>query len=678
VALDLALREREDERLCCRASGVESAGEARASAALWWHERRPYDWGGDLVPRRTQEALIELTTDLVVEHFDDAACAIYGVDVAAVRGRALCDVLLSDAGPIEWAQHWAAVRAGAPFERLMIHRSCAGLRVWVTARLEATPQGARLRARRASGRAVLEAQPGGVVAAISRMLEVGGVGLWMDDRITDEFDWSRQARALHDLSPDVEVTPALLFGRIHPDDRSQAAAEIQRGIAEKIPYDGVLRVKHGERDYRHLRVFGGASYDDEGVALLSVGGVVDISETVALRARIRELEDQLRVAQRGDVVGRLAGGVAHDFNNFLTGILGCCEMMALETLPETSREDIRQIRAATLRAAELTRQLLAFGRRQALRRRVLAPSQVLSDVLGLLRRTIAANIELQLQPVEVKARVLADDTQLHQVLTNLVVNAAQAMPGGGRVEIGASEVALSEGEVTGGEAGTYVRFAVEDSGPGVPEELRARIFEPFFSTKPAGHNSGLGLSVVQGIVEQHQGHIVLRDGTLGGARFEVYLPVTDQALGAGDVPVVVRSDVWASALRVLLVEDEKMVRELTKRILVGAGFTVSEAPDADSALRRAVDQEFDVLLTDIVLPGMSGPELVARLRQHGRTFRVVYMSGYPADFVDSRVQLEPNEVLVQKPFTAETLVTALRGGRNTTTQASDARGAVER
>ena len=137
--------------------------------------------------------------------------------------------------------------------------------------------------------------------------------------------------------------------------------------------------------------------------------------------------------------------------------------------------------------------------------------------------------------------------------------------------------------------------------------------------------------------------------------------MTDQAVGAASDAPVVRSDVWQTGLRVLLVEDEKMVRELTKRILVGAGFRVTEAPDADSALQRAADQEFDVLLTDIVLPGMSGPDLVARLRQHGRSFRVVYMSGYPADFVDSRVQLEPNELLVQKPFTAATLIAALRG-----------------
>jgi two-component system, cell cycle sensor histidine kinase and response regulator CckA len=616
------------------------------------------------VPGRNQDAVIELTTDLLVEELDHAASAMYGLDESVTRGRALADVLLSDSGTIDWDAHWTSVRAGARFERLMLHRSCSGLRVWVVARLEATPQGARLCARRASGREVLEEQPGGVVGAIEKMLGVGGVGLWMDDRITDEFDWSPLALALHDLPPDVEVTPAMLFGRMHPDDRGQAAAEIQRGIAEKLPYDGVLRVKHGERDYRHLRVFGGASYDSEGLALLSVGGVVAVSEQVLLRARIRELEDQLRAAQRGDVVGRLAGGIAHDFNNILTGILGCCEMLGLEALQPTQLEDVRQIRAATLRAADLTRQLLAFGRRQALRRRVVSPATLLGDVLGLLRRTVPENIALSLHADEASGHVLADDTQLHQVLTNLVVNAAQAMPSGGRIEISATEVTGAGGEVAPGGDGKYIRFAVEDSGPGVPQELRARIFEPFFSTKPAGQGSGLGLSVVQGIVEQHQGYILVRDGSLGGARFEVFLPVTDQTADAASDVVPAQPSSRGAALRVLLVEDEKMVRELTKRILVGAGFHVAEAGDADAALRRAALEDFDVLLTDIVLPGISGPELVARLRARGRSFRVVYMSGYPADFVDSRMQLESSELLVQKPFTTQTLVSALRSGRD--------------
>jgi CheY-like chemotaxis protein len=338
-------------------------------------------------------------------------------------------------------------------------------------------------------------------------------------------------------------------------------------------------------------------------------------------------------------------------------------MLALEPLPEPSLDDIRQIRAATLRAADLTRQLLAFGRRQALRRRVVAPATLLTDVLALLRRTVPENIELSLHADQGSGRVLADATQLHQVRTNLVVNAAQAMPGGGRIEISAAEVVPPGGELGRGAADKYIRFAVEDSGPGVPQELRSRIFEPFFSTKPAGQGSGLGLSVVQGIVEQHQGYIAVRDGVHGGARFEVFLPATEQAADAPSDVLPLQPTVRGTAQRVLLVEDEKMVRELTKRILVGAGFVVAEAGDADAALRRAAHEAFDVLLTDIVLPGLSGPDLVVRLRERGRRFRVVYMSGYPADFVDSRVQLSPDEVLVQKPFTASMLVSALQGGR---------------
>jgi signal transduction histidine kinase len=569
-------------------------------------------------------------------------------------------VLLSDSGQVDWAAHWAAVLAGKPFEQVMLHRSCSGLRVWVMCQLTARGPGARLWVRRASGREVLETQPGGVVHAIGRMLAVGGVGLWLDDRITDEFDWSAHARELHDLSLDAELSPQLLFGQIHADDRAQAAAEIQRGIAERIPYDGVLRVKRGERDYRHLRVFGGTTYDAEGQPLISVGGVLDVSDQLVLKRRVRELEDQLRAAQRGDVVGRLAGGIAHDFNNILTGILGCCEMLSNGQVSPDQQHDISQIRAATLRAADLTRQLLAFGRRQALRRRAVSPQVVLTDVMSLLRRTVPENVEMRLGPLEPTGRVLVDVTQLHQVLTNLVVNAAQAMPLGGRIEIGTSQVSLPADSERGEPGGEFIRFVVEDTGPGVPRELRNRIFEPFFSTKPPGQGSGLGLSVVQGIVEQHQGHISVLEGAQGGARFEVFLPVTEQTPDASSDAPPAQGDVSKAELRVLLVEDEKMVRELTKRILVGAGFQVVEAADGEQALVLAEAGEFDVLLTDVVLPVMSGPELVANLRDRGLDFRVVYMSGYPADFVESRVHLEPSELLVHKPFTAAALITALR------------------
>jgi two-component system cell cycle sensor histidine kinase/response regulator CckA len=608
------------------------------------------------VQERSVEGWVELASDLSVRALSREAGLLYGVDEQAVLGRPLGDVLWTDSGRIDWERLRAGFQAQGPAPHLMLHRSCSGLRVWVQVRLEEQKGGLRLWVRRASGREVLEREPGSLYQSIGRMLAVGGVGLWLDDRITDEFDWSTRARALHDLDADTELSPAVLFAQIHPDDRGQLAAEIQRGIAERIPYDGVIRVKHGAHDYRHLHVFGGTLYDNEGLALLSLGGVRDVSGEIALRRRVTELEEQLRAAQRGDVVGRLAGGIAHDFNNILTGILGCCEMLTDERRPEAERRDIEQIRTATLRAADLTRQLLAFGRRQALQRRAVRPGAVLEDVVSLLRRTLPENVELELHPSEGSGRVLVDVTQLHQVLTNLIVNAAQAIPEGGKIEIRAAQVSALGQERTG----DFIRFSVEDSGPGVPQELRARIFEPFFTTKAPGQGSGLGLSVVQGIVEQHQGKIELKTGVLGGARFEVYLPVVEGPFESSSDAPVRRPEVAGSGLRVMLVEDEKMVRELTKRILVGAGFNVTEAVDAEEALARIGDNEFDVLLTDVVLRSMSGPQLVRHLRDRGHSVRVVYMSGYPADFVESRVQLGPNDVLVHKPFTAAALIRTLR------------------
>lgn len=611
--------------------------------------------------QRSVEGWVELASDLSVLALSREAGLLYGLEEQAVLGRPLADVLWTDSGRIDWERLRERSHVEDASARLMLHRSCSGLRVWVQARLEEQERGLRLWVRRASGREVLEGEPGSLYQSIGRMLAVGGIGLWLDDRITDEFDWSAQARALHDLGPDTELSPAVLFAQIHPDDRGQAAAEIQRGIAERIPYDGVIRVKQGAHDYRHLHVFGGTMYDAEGVALLSLGGARDVSGEIASRRRVAELEEQLRAAQRGDVVGRLAGGIAHDFNNILTGILGCCEMLADEGRPEADRRDIEQIRTATLRAADLTRQLLAFGRRQALQRRAVRPGAVLEDVVSLLRRTLPENVELELHTTEGSGRVLVDVTQLHQVLTNLIVNAAQAIPDGGKIEIRAAQVSALGQERTG----DFIRFSVEDSGPGVPPELRARIFEPFFTTKAPGQGSGLGLSVVQGIVEQHQGQIELKTGMLGGARFEVYLPVVEASFEVSSEAPHRRPEIAGSGLRVMLVEDEKLVRELTKRILVGAGFSVVEAVDAEEALARIGDIElgnnqFDVLLTDVVLRSMSGPQLVRHLRDRGFTARVVYMSGYPADFVESRVQLGPSDVLVHKPFTAAALIRTLR------------------
>jgi signal transduction histidine kinase/ActR/RegA family two-component response regulator len=621
------------------------------------------------VPEPNSDAFLELSSSLTVSEISPGAQQLYGLEASAVLGRPLEELLLTDSGRIDWGRHWRAVAAGQHFEQVMLHRSSSGLRIWVHARLSALPAAAqlvgspvvgRLSVRGASGREVLEQQPGGVIGAIGQMLAVGGVGLWLEDHINDEFDWSPYARALHDIAPDAELSPAVLFGQIHPDDRGKAAAEIQRDIAERIPYDSVLRIKQGEHGYRQLHVFGGSSYDAAGVALLSMGGARDVSPELALRRRVTELEQQLRAAQRGDVVGRLAGGIAHDFNNILTGILGCCEMLEAKFGKAEAHRDIDQIRSATLRAADLTRQLLAFGRRQALQPRAVAPAAVLRDVIGLLRRTLAENVNIELDTGDCAGRVLVDVTQLHQVLTNLVVNAAQAMPEGGRIEISAVQGHLPEALASGASGAEYIRFAVEDSGPGVPAGLHRRIFEPFFTTKAAGQGSGLGLSVVQGIVEQHQGRIRVCSGALGGARFEVYLPATDQAPEAPSAAAQHPLESPQASLRVMLVEDEKLVRELTKRILIGAGFRVTDAVDAEEALPRILEGSFDILLTDVVLRSLSGPELVRRLRELGREIPVVYMSGYPADFVESRVQLGESEILVHKPFTAATLIAALR------------------
>lgn len=467
---------------------------------------------------------IELSADLRVAEVSLEARALYGWGDAELVGLPIAELLHTEHGPIDWSAALAEVRAGRTWREITCHRSSAGLERWIDVRLDASGAGVRLSAERASGRAVVERAPGALLAALGRGLEVGGVGLWIDDGITDQLEWSPLSRTLYGIAPSAELTHAGFFARIHPDDQARVAAEIQSSIVRRAPFDLTFRVR-GADDYRDLHVFGVVIDDGHGATLLGVGGMRDVTEQLTQRRKIRELENQLNAAQRGDVVGRLAAGIAHDFNNILTGILGCCEMLASARLTTTEKDDLDQIRVATLRAADLTHQLLAFGRRQALRRRRLSPDVIVRDAVRLLRRTVPENIELSEQIESVSGHVLADVTQMHQVITNLVVNAAQAMPEGGKVEISSSPVKRASDAAGRAGLADSVCFRVEDTGPGVPEGLRQRIFEPFFTTKAPGHGSGLGLSVVQGIVEQHQGHIRVRSGTAGGACFEVCLPL---------------------------------------------------------------------------------------------------------------------------------------------------------
>ncbi len=382
----------------------------------------------------------------------------------------------------------------------------------------------------------------------------------------------------------------------------------------------------------------------------------------------RRLEQQLRLSQRLEAVGRLAGGVAHDFNNLLTAILGSSALIH-DRLDATDplRIETAEITRAGARAAELTRQMLAFSRKQVLDRRPLRLNAVVGEMERMMRRLIGEHIELIARPAPDLGIVEADPTQIEQVVTNLVVNARDALPAGGTITIETRNVVVDacyRRRRPGVPEGSYVMLAVSDDGEGIDPELQERIFEPFFTTKEPGQGTGLGLAVVYGIVKQSGGFIWVYSERGLGTTFKVYLPraLAAEVPAAADHAAAAATDLSGSE-SILLVEDEPLVRRLAARILRGRGYRVLEAPGPAQALEGvlAEPEPIDLLLTDVVMPGMSGHELARRVRRVRPSIRVIYMSGYSESLVQAQGLGSPDDsVFVSKPFSTVALLECVR------------------
>ena len=378
----------------------------------------------------------------------------------------------------------------------------------------------------------------------------------------------------------------------------------------------------------------------------------------------RSLEMQFRQAQKLEAVGQLAGGIAHDFNNLLTVIGGNCSLLLSElTATDPSRQLAEEIDDASQRAERLTRQLLTFSRRQIRQPQAVSFDVVVADALRLLGRLLGHRVELRFAPTGDLGLVWADPDQLEQVVLNLAVNARDAMPRGGtltietrNVELGAEYAGLHFDVVPG----AYVMLCVTDTGAGIPPEILQQIFEPFFTTKSEGKGTGLGLATVRGIVRQARGNMFVYSEVGVGTSFKVYLPRLHDGTRAPVASVEPTVLVRGSGV-VLLVEDDTAVRSLAARILERAGYTViqSDAPELALALARDPQQRFDILLTDVMMPGMSGPELAAAIRVVRPTMRVAYMSGYTDSSLEEREILESRAVMIAKPFTIESLTSQI-------------------
>jgi signal transduction histidine kinase/ActR/RegA family two-component response regulator len=459
-----------------------------------------------------------------------------------------------------------------------------------------------------------------------------------------------------------------------------AAAPATEGLT---PFGAVSRpsaslmfvpVRHGERVAGILSIqsYTPRAYDPDDLAVLQTladhcGSALErLRIEEALRSERKILEEQLRQAQKMEAVGQLAGGVAHDFNNLLTAIIGNTELL-LRTidLEDRRRLDVLEINRAAHRAATLTRQLLAFSRKQVLQPRIVDLNGVVAELAAMLRRIIGEHVELRLQLEPGLGRVLADPNQLEQVITNLAVNARDAMPSGGTLTI--RTATLDEAEVLPSSPesspllGPLVELSVSDNGVGMDERTQARLFEPFFTTKELGRGTGLGLATVYGIVRQSGGHIRVSTRLHHGSTFTIYLPMAE-----GTAEPEIEAEGWADIPRgtgtILVVEDEDAVRYLACRVLRGNGYRVLEAADPAAALRivQAEAQPIDLLVTDIVMPGMSGPVLAERLVAARPDLKVLYITGYAEEAIERQGALPAGGALLEKPFTAQQLADSAR------------------
>lgn len=390
-------------------------------------------------------------------------------------------------------------------------------------------------------------------------------------------------------------------------------------------------------------------------------------EAYAAESALRASEEQLRQAQKMEAVGQLAGGVAHDFNNLLTAIMGYSELLLADeqvrALPQ--RGDVEEIRKAAERAGSLTRQLLAFSRRQALRPEVISPNSILMGMEPLLRRTLGEDIDLVSLTQADIGYVEVDMHQFEQVLLNLALNARDAMPNGGKLTLEVANVELGEQYCSShpeATPGSYVMLAVSDTGTGMDEATRMRVFEPFFTTKPPGQGTGLGLAMVHGIVKQSRGNVFVYSELGEGTTFKIYLPrVAERPASEGlAVPHLPAGE---GGETVLVVEDESSVRTLIERVLGAAGYRVSSFGSADDAA-NALDSEQvtpELLLTDIVLPGvLQGKELADRALAQIPGLRILYISGYTRNAIVHAGRLDEGVNFLEKPFTPEALARAVR------------------
>ena len=540
---------------------------------------------------------------------------------------------------------------------------------------------------RGGGPFVMHSAPSTDMALLIYVGVLAIAGLFMSPVIARRLKAESALRGAHaQLQAVIDSSPLAMY-TVDPDGKVRSwnpaaanlygwsAAEVIGGPISVIAQDHATQREIRERVFRGetLRGIETTKRRKDGTAVTvnmaaaplhdAAGRITGAMLIAADLTEMRRLEVQYRQAQKMEAVGRLAGGIAHDFNNLLTAILGTSGLV-LENVaidPRT-RLDVQEIEKAAKRAAGLTRQLLVFSRQQVLEPRILDLNAVVLDMGRMLERLIGEDVELRTQLALAVGAVQADPGQLQQAIMNLVVNARDAMPHGGRVTIETADVELDPRQLEAHsltQPGKYVLLAVHDTGVGMDAATKARLFEPFFTTKEPGRGTGLGLATVYSIVKQSGGYIWAYSELGHGTTFKVYLPRVD---GTPEKISQTPATFAVGSETVLVVEDQAEVRTLTTRILEARGYTVLEAAGADDAL-RLVDgngERIDLLLTDVVMPGMNGRELAARLTAQRGDLKVLFVSGYTGEAIRQHGLLESGAAFLQKPFSPDVLARKVR------------------
>ncbi|MBA3580152.1 MAG: response regulator [Gemmatimonadaceae bacterium] len=491
-------------------------------------------------------------------------------------------------------------------------------------------------------------------------LETAGIGMWEVDFTTGRVRSSRAVETHYGVQPGTfRGTFDAAFDRIHPEDleavRAIVANTMRTGGDASVDYRTILE----DGAVRWLSARGRVQLDEQGSPLRGMGIIQDIT------AR-RTLESQYQQSQKMEAVGRLAAGVAHDFNNLLTVISGFAEFVAASLSDNIQASgDVAEIIKAADRAAALTQQLLAFSRQQVLHTAPVDVNELVSGMSGMITRLIGADITVKLALRPGMCPALADRGQIEQVLMNLVVNARDAMPDGGSIVIETADVELDDSPFHDEhvQRGAYVMLAVTDTGTGMSKETQIRLFEPFYTTKKAGDGTGLGLSTSYGIIKQSNGHIWVYSEPGFGTTFKIYLPHSPDAhVAVAEPPPPPPAPAERVTETLLVVEDESSVRDLTTRILREAGYRVLIADNGADArlLFNRHPAGVDLVLTDVVMPGMGGPELLAHLHKENPALPVLYMSGYTEQSVATRAGFDRGIPFLQKPFTSAELLRCVR------------------